>query len=348
MISKNHKSKTKNKYTYDDCKYEALKYNTKKDFYENNSGVYNAAHKNDWISSICSHMKKVGNKYNRCIYAYIFEQQKSVYVGLTYDINSRHNSHITTKNSTVYKYGKLNNIVIPNPIKLTEYLPINDAKIKEGEYLDYYKYDGYEILNKNKTGGVGSSKFDNINYTKDYCLTIAKPFNRICDFRIKYSPAFKVIKKEGWYNEVFEHIINKSKIVSFDYDGNFIKIYTNQKIASDELKINKKNINGCLKNKNRSTFKFRFMRYVDWIENNKPMKLSKLIEHPNKRKIISIKDSNIQKFDSIDDGVKYIKNFLNSKDNTIRSSISGVCLKRRKTAYGYKWMYEDEYNKIFK
>lgn len=336
------KPQTKYRYSYEDCEHEALKYNTKKEFYTTNYSIYNAAHRNNWINDICSHMKKVGDKYNRCIYAYIFEEYKSVYVGLTYDINSRHKSHITTTKSTVYRYSKMNDIDIPKPIKLIDYLPITEAKLKEGEYLEYYKNKGYYILNKNKTGGVGSSKFDNIDYTKDYCLTIAKPFSRICDFRIKYSPVFNVIKKEGWYNDAFEHIINKRKIVVFDYDGNFIQIYSNQKNSGTDLNFDKRNITSCLKNINHSTYKYRFMRYLDWLKNDKPTKLPEIVEHPNKRKIISIKNDIIQKFDSIEDGVKYIKNFTNSKIETIRSSIAHVCLKKRKTAYGYKWIYEEE------
>lgn len=44
-------------WTYDKCKEEALKYNTKIDFREKSCGAYNAARRNNWLSDVCSHMK---------------------------------------------------------------------------------------------------------------------------------------------------------------------------------------------------------------------------------------------------------------------------------------------------
>jgi hypothetical protein len=40
----------------ENCKKEALKYNNRTEFRINSSGAYDAAHKNNWINIICSHM----------------------------------------------------------------------------------------------------------------------------------------------------------------------------------------------------------------------------------------------------------------------------------------------------
>ena len=45
-------------WTYEKCKLEALKYDTKTQFNVNSRGAYMAAHKNKWLFDICQHMPK--------------------------------------------------------------------------------------------------------------------------------------------------------------------------------------------------------------------------------------------------------------------------------------------------
>jgi hypothetical protein len=47
------------KWSFENCKKEALKYNYKKDFRNNCKGAYNKALKNKWIDDICSHMNEL-------------------------------------------------------------------------------------------------------------------------------------------------------------------------------------------------------------------------------------------------------------------------------------------------
>ncbi len=44
------------KWTYDNCKEEALKYKSKTDFKKYSSGCYTKAYQNNWLNDICSHM----------------------------------------------------------------------------------------------------------------------------------------------------------------------------------------------------------------------------------------------------------------------------------------------------
>lgn len=360
ICSKNKSNLTKKmNNVFEKCKDEALKYKTKKDFYTTSPNIYATAIRKGWIDKICQHMDSVGNKYYRCIYVYEFKKEKSAYVGLTYDLHLRDNSHKTSKDSAVYRFCQNKNIGIPVPIRLTEYIPVSEAKIKESEYVEYYRNLGYTILNRAKTGGIGSSK-TNFIITKELCLNEALKFDRICDFRAKKTVYFNYLKKKGWYNDVFEHILNKNKIVCFDYDGNFLKIYDNQRLISCELKINYKSLNVCINNPKKtekhkrllSINKYRFMSYLDWISNNKPIKLPEIIRHPNVRTIImlSIHNEYIGDFESITSASRYISRLpnVNSKIENIRSSIIGVCTDKRKTAYGYKWMYKEDYDKIQK
>ena len=69
---------------------EALKYVTKKEFYNKSESAYNAANKLKIIDVVCSHMNQSAGD-NRCIYAYEFSDN-FVYVGLTNNLKKRDNN----------------------------------------------------------------------------------------------------------------------------------------------------------------------------------------------------------------------------------------------------------------
>ena len=137
-------------WTYEKCKEEALKYITKKDFRKYVSSAYNVIHLNNWYH-LLSHMKIIGNRYNKCIYAYEFSDNH-VYIGLTYNIDNRNYDHKSNKNSSVYKYTQNINL-IPKIIKLTDYLPVKEAIEKEDYWVNIYKDKNWIVLNRIKTGG---------------------------------------------------------------------------------------------------------------------------------------------------------------------------------------------------
>src|ERR1035437_8214206 len=134
-------NKPKRYWTYEKCAEEALKYKTKKEFRENSLSAYDAAKKNKWLDVICSHMIRCGNRYNKCIYSYEFED-KSVYVGLTFNLEKRQADRNNDINDQVIKYVIKSGL---NPIRkqLTEYIPVDDAIKMEALYVNKYKEDGW-------------------------------------------------------------------------------------------------------------------------------------------------------------------------------------------------------------
>jgi len=151
--------KLPNKYwhSFDNCKNKALEYQTKTDFIRNAQHVYYISLKNGWIDEICKHMIPRGDKYHRCIYSYEFEDNY-VYVGLTNDLERRKMDRKRDEKDAVHIHiSKTNGS--PTIKKLTEYLPINEAIQMEKHYYDKYLNEGWELLNRTKTGGLGGSKF---------------------------------------------------------------------------------------------------------------------------------------------------------------------------------------------
>ena len=189
------------KWTKEKCQEESLKYKTKNDFRKNSNGCYHMSHRNGWIDEICSHMIKPKNDKIRCIYAYEFID-KSVYVGLTYDINIRKSKHFTDSRSTVYKYYNFIG-TMPKLVQLTEYLPVDISKIKEEEYVKKYKNDGWNILNVTKTGSIGS---DILFWTKEKCQVESLKYKTKKDFYKNNNSAYRSSIRNGWLDEITLHM----------------------------------------------------------------------------------------------------------------------------------------------
>lgn len=123
--------------------------------------AYNKSLENNWLDEICSHMEACGNLNERLIYAFLFPNDY-IYIGLTCNIARRKNEHLSEqkRNTSVYKYI-LESGLIPELIKMSDYIEVDKAIKLEKYYIEIYSNNGYKLLNKNKGGTIGYSK--NIN-----------------------------------------------------------------------------------------------------------------------------------------------------------------------------------------
>lgn len=190
-------------YTKKYCEEESKKYKTLKELIKNNFYLYNKILNNCWCDEMFLHMIPTGNLYKRCIYSYEFSDNH-VYVGLTFNLNERNNNHM--KKGPVKKYmDETQNI--PQLIKLTEYINVEDAKNKEKEYLEKYIGNGWKVLNKSKTGGIGSCSG---KWTKEKCVDEALK----CKTRYEYfqsSSSYHFARKNGWIDEICSHMKRYTK-----------------------------------------------------------------------------------------------------------------------------------------
>ena len=256
--------------TYDEVKEAAKQYKTRMEFKKNDMNNYCFAVSHGWLDDVCSHMTVVGDRYKRCIYVYEFSDN-FCYIGLTYNIDSRHIQHISGKCfSKVYEHSVKYNVSIPNPKQLTEYINKDDAAILEGEYLNKYKDNGWKIINVAKTGGLGGNKhkYDNVEITEEFCKSVAKNYNSPTEFSKNNQTLYSIMNKNGWKKNVYEvfdlekirkeknkkiSLTNKGKkrkvnydkwingcktnkiVLQYDLDGNFIKEYPSQSHAAKLL-----------------------------------------------------------------------------------------------------------------
>ena len=219
-ITKHIPTKTPKSRTYEEVLNAAKKYKTRMEFKNNDMANYGYAVTHGWLDDVCSHMMVVGDLYKRCVYVYELPN-KVCYVGLTFDITKRHLQHCSsTAFSSVRRYCELNNIKIPDPIQVTEYVDIETASKLEGEFLKKYKDDGWYCLNVAKTGGLGGNKYKNLNIDIGLCKKIAMQCETPSEFQTKFQSLYRIVKKRNWKEYVFSH---------FNYDE--IKNNKNKKIS---------------------------------------------------------------------------------------------------------------------
>jgi len=180
-------------WTYENCKNEALKYNFKKDLKKHNSACYSIINRNKWFE-LTSHMKVIGNLKKRLIYVYEFPDN-SCYVGLTGNIFTRDKEHREgKKKSSVYNYI-IKSGLTPKLITKTDYISVDEASKLEGVILDSYKNNGWKILNKAKTGGVGGG---NKKWSYEKCVEEIKKYNSITKLIDNSSGAYMSIRRNNW------------------------------------------------------------------------------------------------------------------------------------------------------
>jgi len=203
---KHYKAKFMCYWTKKRCAKVALKFITRSDFWYGAKGAYKKASKYKWLDEICQHMIRQGDRKHKCIYSYEFPDNHA-YIGLTYNINERQNHRNKDKNDQVTKYI-CNTGLIPLRKQLTEYLPVEQAIILEGEYINKYRNDGWILLNKQKAGGIGGHE---LKWTKEKCREVALKCQTKTEFVENFSGAYSSASCNKWLDEICSHMMIFSK-----------------------------------------------------------------------------------------------------------------------------------------
>lgn len=192
------------KWTKKKCHAIALNYNIRKDFKIGSHAAYSAAYKHNWMNDVCSHMKRIGNKMFRCIYVYEFSDN-SAYIGLTYNLEKRNINRKSQNNDAVTKHIKQTNIK-PTLKQLTEYLQVDTAVELENNYINFYRKNGWNILNSVNGGALGASKK---KWTVEKCHDEALKYESRSEFYYKSNKIYAAACRYGWLNEICAHMSSK-------------------------------------------------------------------------------------------------------------------------------------------
>ena len=201
------------KWNRETCEQEAHKYEYIFDFRTKSPGACNVAQRNGWLDDYVW-LKKLPPKPNdydkntKYIYAYEFVEQNAVYVGLTNSMIKRDWQHHNSLDSSVNRFAVNNKIVIPTPKQLEENVPIHESGKREKYWVNYYKGQGWTILNRAKTGERESSI--GIYYPIKWNKKAIREKAKECDFNLslfaeQYPGAYEAIQSryKGLLNELF-------------------------------------------------------------------------------------------------------------------------------------------------
>lgn len=211
------KQKSNGYWIYENCYEEAKKYQTKTEFCKGCGSAYDAAWKNKWLDDytwfVDGKIKTLTDK-NDSVYKYVFEDG-AIYIGRTLisQQKRRHDKHSTSEKDTVFRYAKENGLEVPQMEIIEENItPIEGLK-REDYWVNYYKENGYNVINKAKTG-IGCGSLGAINsgkWNKENVFAEARKYKTRSEFKKACQSAYNVAWKKGWlddytwFKEVYKH-----------------------------------------------------------------------------------------------------------------------------------------------
>jgi predicted GIY-YIG superfamily endonuclease len=144
------------KFTKEEVMASAKNYNTRRDWNKGSPHHYDFAYRHKFIDECTSHMERLGSKSHRCIYFIKIPIEKSIYVGLTFDFKKRIIEHMNTERfkKFIRIYGKR----FIETEKATDYLEKHSAARMEQYFINFYRKEGWKLLNNIKGGGLGGKQ----------------------------------------------------------------------------------------------------------------------------------------------------------------------------------------------
>jgi hypothetical protein len=180
----------------------AKKYKHLIDWRKNHYQAYIRAHRTGLLKKIKLKMKGLGDQYSRCIYSIKVRNRKIIYIGLTFNYETRIKAHLKSNRFKELKkeFGK-NSIITK---KITRYISRDNAAKLEQKIIDDFKKKGFKLLNKIQAGGLGSMKR---KWNKKAIYDTSKNYNYLKDWREKETGAYQAAKKLGYLDDIRKNLI---------------------------------------------------------------------------------------------------------------------------------------------
>ena len=324
----------------------AKKYSTRKEFREKDVTTYSLVIKRKLGDRAFAHMERIGNRYYRCIYIYKFDELNTCYIGLTRDLHIRDLGHRCPKcYSAVRDFAEKNNIEIPQPEQLTDYILKDKAAEVEKEFIEKYKNLGWNLLNKAPGGGLGG-KNATIYYDKETCKLLALKYNKRTDFAKNHVTAYKYTKANGWDDYVFSHMTSVEE--NKQYTGKNMSEYIKKSVLHFDYKHNligeyESIMDACRKtNLGRTGIKLQVHHKTKYFLNGTYFKFKSDISEWHKENMkFAVKDLGVVQYD---EDMNKIKQYKTLKEAGVKTGlrtvgISTACCKNIKYM-GYYWKRE--------
>ncbi len=198
------KQKPYNYWTKERVAEESKKYKNRGEFHDNCGTAYGKARVNGWLDEfrwLKDDRIDFSSDQIDCVYAYEFEEYHSVYIGRTLvrRVQDRDKEHLFTDSDAVYLFAKEKGIPVPDMKILETDLTLAYGVRKEGEYLEQYRQEGWHLLNRTKTGGIGL--LDRNKWSKRTCREEAQKYKSRGEFAKSSSRAYDIARTNGWLED---------------------------------------------------------------------------------------------------------------------------------------------------
>lgn len=198
---------------YENCLNASKKCKSRNEFSKLTANGYANSIKNGWINDFVWLNNPKLKDYNEIvekvyvIYGYFDYDNKSVYIGLTNNIKARHARHNRfdkrrNKYSSVKEYFNSLKKELPYPIILESQLTVTESQNNELKWIEFYRKNGWNIINKAKTG-LGSSSIGGgfIKWNYNRCYEEAKKYKSITELQKKCYGAYRNAFNFGWLKD---------------------------------------------------------------------------------------------------------------------------------------------------
>lgn len=253
------KRKSRFGYTEEQLKKEVFdasrKYHSRGEFSTKDSRNYAVALYKNWLDEM-PWLKPQKNPFTdkiNYIYLYIFEQQKTFYVGETFHGSNRHNDHM--RRGPVFEFAKRNSIEIPKPIIVEDNLDRKSEVRKQEHYWKcHYISLGYSTLNKGKTGEFSGSLGSAPRiWTRKKCHEVALLCSNAKEMYKKFKSAYSAASKNGWLKDYTHFTVLNGKpkpVLQYTKDGQLVRRWDSISSAARAMSISRVCIGLCCAGKN--------------------------------------------------------------------------------------------------
>jgi len=217
-------------WTYEKCKEDALKYNTKRDFKKNSSTSYRISSENNWLDIICGHMTELTKRNGYWNKENCIEESKK-YISLSDLYKNNMYLYKTLKKNGWFKY-------IPHIKESFSYKIIKGYWTYERCKEEALKYQTKKDFRKNSNPAYLKSKrkkwlngicqhMDKLlnHWTKEECYKESLKYNTKTELIKNNDSIYRKIIRENWIDEMCSHmklVGNKYKrcIYVYEFDDN--------------------------------------------------------------------------------------------------------------------------------
>lgn len=191
------------KYTKDMVMADVAKSVNKNDFRDKFPISYKAARENGWYDEVTAPLVVAIDDRTRLVYVFEFSD-KSVYIGLTVNEKRRKFGHLDLEDVTspvamhIIKTG-----LEPVYKIINKDLTPSESQDMEACTLEKYRLEGWNILNRYKTGSLGSCRRF---WTKEMVEKIAAKYTSRGEFKKNDINAYQAAQKYGWLKDVTKNM----------------------------------------------------------------------------------------------------------------------------------------------